>query len=179
VRSFSLENNVVSLSTHRDRLSAYDFFPVNSNNSMRQVYSEDVNVSDINELYSVFIKALYKGLILDANVTRQGKLSLLKGSDIRQQKEVIDKENAIYLPLGFKRDVDFLNKVVELEECSEIYEIRTDRIIPAYFIPGVTTELTGGYTVTDYDLDNSPFITSRRTIYRDGIKMAEFTKDLW
>jgi hypothetical protein len=74
--------------------------------------------------------------------------------------------------------VDFLNKVVELEECSEIYEMRTDRIIPAYFTPGVTSELTGGYTVTDYDLDKSPFITSKKTIYKNGIKVAEFAKDL-
>jgi hypothetical protein len=113
-----------------------------TNPLLSSIYERTVDNKELIELFTVSLMATYDKMTFNANITRLGKLSLLKGSDIRQDKDVIDKENSIYLPLGFKRDVDFLNKIVEPEESSEIYEVRTDRIIPAYFIPGVTTELT-------------------------------------
>jgi hypothetical protein len=121
---------------------------------------------------------------LGANINIYGRLYISADSSCRQIPNRKEEEDALYLPLGFELNPDReeYGKKVSLEDCSEVYEIRKDYILPKGFIPGETKELRGGYTVLEDgfdEFDHNYKVISKKTIYKDGIKVAEFTKDLW
>jgi hypothetical protein len=179
---FSVVDNCIVLATHNPKAENLGFVKDSSSGDVRTVYRKKVKPDKVSEDFFINIQATYCNLLFRANVNIYGDLYIMADSSCRKIVNRKKEEDAIYLPLGFELNPDReeYGKKVSFEDCSEIYEVRKDyKFIPEYFSPGFTTELTGGYTVTDYDLDNSPFITSRRTIYRDGKKVAEFTKDLW
>jgi hypothetical protein len=174
------EDDFISLYSRNLKSKEVGFVQEPVSNDKVPVYKIMVNPGTESDFFGIFLQATYKNLTFYASVNTYGQLSIAAGSSNRSRANV-KKDDATYMPLGFKYNPDRFEyrRYVDFNDCSEVYEIRKDYISPKGFIPGETKELNGGYTVTDYNLEKSPFVTSRKIIYKDGIKLTDFVEDLW
>jgi hypothetical protein len=174
-------NNYITLHSRNQQSEKVGFIkePVYKEESPK--YSIKLKHGDESDSFGIFLNAIYNNITFRASVDIYGVLHIFANSSCRRVASRKKEEDAIYIPLGLELNPDReeYSKKASFEECSEVYEIRKDYIVPKGFIPGETKELRGGYTVTDYNLEKDPFITSRKTIYKDGVKLTEFVEDLW
>jgi hypothetical protein len=134
----------------------------------------------INEMAAIFrisLYAVFHGIECWLSIRADGKFYIRSEENFDRYNPERSKQALFLMNLGFVRQLDEIGKVVNPEECEEIYEIRKDLILPKGFIPGETKELSGGYTVTNYNLEKKPFVTSIKTIFKDGIKLADFAEE--
>jgi hypothetical protein len=138
-----------------------------------------VKANELDVNFRINLYAIYQGIEFLLTLSNDGKCTIWS-KECLDRRRVEDSPQAMYLlGIGFEHVNDDILKTITPSECEEIFEIRKDKFFPKEFIPGVTQELKGGFIVTDYNYDKYPFITSRKTVFKNGVRMADFTEELF
>jgi hypothetical protein len=138
-----------------------------------------VTATELDANFRINIFAIYHGIEFRFTFSADGSYTIWSQHNLERRKLEDSPDALLLIEMGFKHINDDLLKTIKPNECEEIFEIRKDNFFPKDFIPGVSKELKGGFIVTDYNNDKFPFITSRKTVFKNGIRMADFTEEIY